>query len=144
MMRVIPADSRIRECIEIRKKVFVEEQGVPVELEVDEMDSPGSGCLHFLLIDDEGRPFGTFRGYFEDEKTVHLQRFCILKEHRSKGMGREAFRCAADIFSDRGAEKLTFGAQCSAIGFYEKCGCRVVSDLFMDAGIPHRTMEYSL
>ena len=44
----------------------------------------------------------------------------------------------------RGAKKLTFGAQCTAIPFYEKCGCRCVSEIFLDAGLPHRTMEKEL
>lgn len=142
-MRVTVADDRIGDCIAIRETVFVKEQGVPIELEVDEMDSPGSGCTHFLLLDGL-RPVGTFRGYFETEDTVHLQRFCILKEERGRGLGKEAFDFAASYFRERGAKKLTFGAQVSAIGFYERCGCEAVSDVFLDAGLPHRTMEKRL
>ncbi len=143
-MRVVLADDRIHDCIDIRTRVFVEEQGVPEELEVDERDETGSGCFHFLMLDDTGAPFGTFRAFFEDPATVHLQRFCILKEMRGRGFGREAFGYAEKHFGNMGAEKITFGAQVTAIGFYERIGCRVVSDEFMDAGIPHRTMEKTL
>ena len=91
-MFIIPANDRIDDCIAIRKKVFVEEQGVPVELEVDEMDSPSAPCFHFLMLDDEKAgepgPFGTFRAYYETADTVHLQRFCVLKEYRAQGLGR--------------------------------------------------------
>ena len=147
-MFIIPANDRIDDCIAIRKKVFVEEQGVPVELEVDEMDSPSAPCFHFLMLDDEKAgepvPFGTFRAYYEAEDTVHLQRFCVLKEYRAQGLGRAGFEFVSEFFRLRGAKKLTFGAQCTAIPFYEKCGCRCVSDVFLDAGLPHRTMEKAL
>ncbi|MBO4385204.1 MAG: GNAT family N-acetyltransferase [Clostridia bacterium] len=142
-MKVVEAEDRLGDCVAIREAVFVKEQGVPMELEVDEMDSPGSSCTHFLMLDGE-KCVGTFRGYFETEDTVHLQRFCILKEYRGRGYGKEAFEFAEKYFSARGAGKITFGAQCSAIGFYESCGCRAVSDVFLDAGLPHRTMEKKL
>lgn len=142
-MRVVEAENRINDCVAIREAVFVKEQGVPLELEVDEMDSPGSGCTHFLLLEGE-KCIGTFRGFFETVDTVHLQRFCILKEFRGLGYGKEAFDFAAEYFRTKGAVRLTFGAQCSAIGFYERCGCEAVSDVFLDAGLPHRTMEKRL
>lgn len=143
-MKVIPANDRIEDCVDIRTRVFVIEQGVPKELEVDEKDEAGSGCYHFLMLDDGGVPFGAFRGYFETPDAVHLQRFCVLKEKRGSGCGREAFAFAEEFFRDLGAKKLTFGAQITAVGFYEKLGCVIVSDEFMDAGIPHRTMEKAL
>lgn len=139
-MEIIKANDRIGDCIAIRRRVFVEEQGVPVELEIDGYDGELSGCEHFLILDGD-KPIGTFRGYFESADTVHLQRFCVLKEYRGKGAGREGFRFAEDYFRKKGALKLTFGAQCTAVGFYEKLGCVCVSDVFLDAGMPHRTME---
>ena len=142
-MEIIRAQGRIADCIEVRKTVFVEEQGIDVSLEIDGFDDPDSGCEHFLMLED-GRPVGTFRAYFEDPETVHLQRFCILREYRGRGYGREALRFAEGYYTAKGAKKLTFGAQQTAIGFYERCGYRVVSDFFEDAGIPHKTMEKAL
>ncbi|MBO4562940.1 MAG: GNAT family N-acetyltransferase [Clostridia bacterium] len=143
-MRIVCAQDRIADCIDIRRRVFVIEQGVPWELEVDGMDEPESGCTHFLMLDDSGKPIGTFRAYFESADTVHLQRFCILKEFRGLGFGREALRFVEEHYKEKGAARITFGAQCSAIPFYEKCGYTCVSDVFPDAGIPHRTMEKGL
>ncbi|MBR0136611.1 MAG: GNAT family N-acetyltransferase [Clostridia bacterium] len=143
-MIIIPADDRIEDCISIRRKVFVEEQGVPEELEIDSFDEPGSGCFHFLMLEPgrhEALPIGAFRAYYEDETTVHLQRFCILKEYRGKGYGRAALDYVKAHFAAGGARKITFGAQCSAIPFYEKCGCVCVSEVFLDAGIPHKKMD---
>ncbi|MBO4847923.1 MAG: GNAT family N-acetyltransferase [Clostridia bacterium] len=140
-MKVIGAQERIADCIEIRRRVFVEEQGVPEELEIDTLDEAGSGCEHFLVLDGADRPVGTFRAYWETPTRVHLQRFCMLKEARGRGWGRAAFAYAEGYFSAKGARSMTFGAQCTAIPFYEKCGCRCVSEVFLDAGLPHRTME---
>ena len=145
-MRITIAQDRIADCIDIRRAVFVEEQGVPFELEVDGMDAPDAACVHFLILDgeDDNYPVGTFRAYFETEDTVHLQRFCILKRFRGRGYGKAAFEFAEEYFRALGAKKITFGAQCTAIPFYEKCGCRCVSEIFLDAGLPHRTMEKEL
>ena len=142
-MEIVTAQSRIADCIDIRKRVFVEEQGVDISLEIDGMDEPGSGCLHFLMLEGD-EPIGTFRAYFEDSETVHLQRFCILPSARGRGYGREALRFTEGFYTAKGAKKLTFGAQVSAIGFYLRCGYTVVSEEFLDAGIPHRTMEKAL
>lgn len=144
---IIPADDRIGECIALRLKVFVEEQGVPPELEIDGYDSPASGCEHFLMLANNGSgqtPIGTFRAFFESADTVHLQRLCILKEYRGHGCGREALNFVERYYKEKGARKITLGAQCYAVPFYEKCGYTCVSGVFDDAGIPHRTMEKEL
>ena len=142
-MEIITADRRIADCIFVRRSVFVEEQGIDISLEIDERDEPESGCMHFLMLDGD-MPVGTFRAYFEDERTVHLQRFCILKEYRGRGYGRDALKFIEGYFTVKGADRLTFGAQITAIPFYEKCGYECVSGFFDDAGIPHRTMEKRL
>jgi predicted GNAT family N-acyltransferase len=142
-MEIIPADNRIEDCILVRRRVFVEEQGIDISLEIDERDEPESGCSHFLMIED-GRPVGTFRAYFEDEETIHLQRFCILADFRGRGFGRDALRFIEGYYTALKVKKITFGAQVTAIPFYERCGYTCVSDFFPDAGIPHRTMEKRL
>lgn len=140
-MTIIPADERMDDCIAIRREVFVREQGVPEELEIDEKDEAGSGCGHFLMLDENGRAVGTFRAFFETEEHVHLQRFCILKPMRGYGYGRAALRFVEEHYARLGAKKIVLGAQCTAVPFYEKCGYTAVSDVFLDAGMPHREME---
>lgn len=142
-MDIVKANGRIDVCIALRTAVFVREQGVDIALEVDENDLEGSACEHFLMVED-GKPIGTFRGFFEEGRTVHLQRLAILKEYRGRGFGRAALRFAEEHFMKEGADKITLGAQVAAIPFYEKCGYECVSDVFDDAGIPHRTMEKRL
>lgn len=142
-MEIIPANHRIDDCIDIRRRVFVCEQGIDISLEIDEKDEPESGCLHFLMLEG-GVACGTFRAYYEDETTVHLQRFCILPEYRGRSFGRDALKFIEGFFTAKGASLITFGAQITAIPFYEKCGYECVSGFFDDAGIPHRTMQKRL
>lgn len=142
-MEIIRANGRIADCIEVRRRVFVREQGIDEALEIDERDDPASAAEHFLMLEG-GVPVGAFRAYYEDETTVHLQRFCILKEYRGKGFGRDALRFIEGYYTAKGARRITFGAQITAIPFYERCGYKCVSGFFDDAGIPHRTMEKEL
>ena len=141
-MQIVFANDRIDECVKIRTEVFVGEQGVPPELEVDGFDAPGAPCDHFLIV-DEGEPVGTFRCIFEGG-AVHVGRLCVKKEKRHRGYGRAALESIEKYYGARGYEKLTLGAQVTAIPFYEKCGFSVVSDVFLDAGIEHRKMEKAL
>ena len=141
-MNIVFAGDRIDECVKIRTEVFVDEQHVPPELEVDGFDATGAPCDHFLIV-DEGEPVGTFRCIFESG-AVHVGRLCVKKEKRHRGFGRAALEFIEKYYGARGYEKLTLGAQCAAIPFYEKCGFKVVSDVFLDAGIEHRKMEKAL
>ena len=141
-MKIIPATGpEEREaCFALRFTVFVGEQGVPAEIELDELDRPGAACSHFLMIED-GRPIGTFRCSYESPDTVHFQRFCILPEMRGREYGRAALDFVREKYAKEGVRRITLNAQCRAVGFYEKCGFTVTSGVFDDAGIPHQAME---
>ena len=141
-MEIVFANDRIDKCVKIRTEVFVIEQGVPPELEVDGFDAPGAPCDHFLIV-DEGEPVGTFRCIFEGS-AVHVGRLCVKKEKRHRGYGRAALDFIEKYYAARGYEKLTLGAQVTAIPFYEKCGFVCVSDVFLDAGIEHKRMKKAL
>ena len=130
-------------CLCIRRAVFVEEQSVPEELEIDGLDEKDAVCDRFLILCD-GRDAGAFRCFFESPKTVHLQRFCVLKEYRRMGCGRAALGFAERFYAERGAKEITLTAQCSAAGFYEHCGYKAVSGVFYEAGMPHVKMVKQL
>ena len=139
-MNIIKAEDKIAECLKIRCDVFVVEQGVPLSLEADEYDDPGAPCDHFLIVDGEDI-VGTFRVILDEGSAAHVGRLCVVKDRRGRGYGAAALEFAAKEYAARGYEKLTLGAQCHAIPFYEKCGFAVISDVYDDAGIPHRKME---
>lgn len=121
----------------IRRIVFVEEQGVPEELDLDGLDPE---CLHVLAWNDQGRPIGTARMQ-EDGK---IGRMAVLKHWRGRGVGRLLLEALLIEAAARGLSRVHLAAQTQAIGFYEKHGFQATGDIFLDAGIPHRTMTMKL
>jgi predicted GNAT family N-acyltransferase len=117
----------------VRYAVFVEEQGVPEELEQDEQDPL---CRHALLLID-GQPVATGRL----EADGHIGRIAVVRSHRGKGLGSRIVTFLEDTAKAHGLRRVYLGAQLQAISFYEKLGYRCYGDEFMDAGIPHRHME---
>ena len=126
-------------CAAIRRRVFIEEQNVPEELELDELDAT---AVHLLAVQD-GRPVGTARLLIEGE-SAKIGRVAVLPEMRGTRAGAALMRAALDELRARGVTKAKLGAQTHAIGFYEKLGFTVHGPEYDDAGIPHRDMSRSL
>lgn len=149
---MIALTDNIEACLNIRRKVFIEEQGVAVSEEIDELDFPGSPAEHFLVTNEAGEPVGTFRVRTEEQPehfgiegtAVRLQRFCFLKEARGQGFGRETILFAEQYYREKGFDAICLDAQLSASGFYEKQGFRYTSGIFEEAGILHRSMAKRL
>ena len=130
-------------CKAIRRRVFIDEQGVEECLELDEHDVLGGKCRHFYALVD-GVSAGAFRVMNKGIGVAKLQRFCVLSEFRMIGVGRFMLEKLEQICRAQGYKKIEMGAQCRAVPFYEKCGYTVVSGVFMDAGIEHVKMEKDL
>lgn len=124
----------IQTCLELRHVVFVEEQGVPVELEIDEHDS--SDAYHFLGL-VEGRPAAAARiCVFGD--SAKIQRVVVLKEFRGLKLGRALMVHLMEFARSRHlAPTIALDAQTYAIRFYQSLGFEVQGEEFDDAGIPH-------
>ena len=123
----------------IRRVVFIEEQGVSFE---DEVDGRDPDAIH-LLAKLDGRPVGTARLLLSGSKGK-IGRVAVLKEARGHGLGQALVLFAADELKRRGASRAVLGAQTHALGFYEALGFTAHGPEFMDAGIPHREMARDL
>ena len=119
--------------MQVRNTVFVEEQGVPEELEQDEKDPL---CLHALLLVGD---VPTATGRLEDDG--HIGRIAVLKTYRGQGAGSRILDFLEKKALDKGLRRVYLGAQLQAIPFYEKQGYLCYGGQFMDAGIPHRNMQ---
>lgn len=119
----------------VRHAVFVEEQKVPVELELDERDSH---CVH-VLVTQAGDPVATGRIDLDDGGRIG--RLAVLSEQRKFGLGRKVMQALENVGRDAGLKRIWFHAQNSAIGFYEKLGYHVIGEEFLEAGIKHKSME---
>lgn len=130
----------LEKCLEVRRKVFIEEKGVPAEIEIDEFDKDFSSCEHFTVYEGE-IAVGAFRIRRLDKSTARLQRFCFLSEYRDKGFGKKALAFIEDYCRKEGIKLITADAKFDVSEFYVKCGYSVVSDVFEEAGVPHVKIE---
>ncbi|KRL01848.1 GNAT family N-acetyltransferase [Liquorilactobacillus capillatus] len=133
-------DSTIyRAALQIRKAVFVKEQGVPEELE---LDNEQAACYYVAY--QQGQPAATARIMAESNGAWHIQRVATLKEYRHQGCAKLLLEKIEEQARAQAVPYLTLGAQDQAQGFYRALGYRVVGPSFLDAGIPHHTMEKRL
>ena len=121
----------------VREAVFVREQGVPLELELDAQDPD---CLHVLARDADDRPIGT--GRLTPAHT--LGRMAVLPEWRGRGVGAAMLAALTDLARERRWNALELHAQVDAIGFYVRHGYLPIGPRFMEAGIEHQSMRRSL
>lgn len=133
---VPPSSTLGRAALELRHKVFVVEQGVPVELEVDEDDPTAT---HFVAI-YEGEVVGTLRVVFKPEH-AKICRVAVCRERRGSGIARHMMNFAIEHCRALGVNRFCLSAQVDKLGFYEKLGFVAFGPQFMDAGIPHLAMK---
>lgn len=130
------------EAMRIRKAVFVAEQGVPAELELDEHDPR---CVHALARDETGRAVGTGRllpSEARDGRVVaRVGRMAVLKRWRGRGVGTALLARLIEAARERGDTEVALASQTHAEDFYRAHGFVAEGDEFIDAGIPHRTMR---
>ena len=121
----------------VRFAVFVQEQGVPVEIELDEWDVR---CEHALARDAQGNAIGTGRLLPDG----HIGRMAVLASWRGRGVGAAILAALVARAAARGLPRAVLNAQTHARGFYARFGFAQIGGEFMEAGIPHVTMERAL
>jgi predicted GNAT family N-acyltransferase len=125
------------EAAPIRYAVFVDEQKVPAEIELDDWDALS---LHALALDAQGRVLGTGRLLPDG----HIGRMAVLQSARGQGVGTALLRALLQAARARGDREVVLSAQTHAMPFYEKAGFIAEGDEYDDAGIPHRQMRLSM
>lgn len=126
-------------CFDLRRIVFIDEQGVS---EADERDDLDQDCLH-LLAHVASVPAGTARIHIKDG-VAKIGRVCVLPAQRGTGLGAALIRKAMAVAKAHGASKAKLGAQLHALGFYEALGFTAFGPVYDDAGIDHRDMVQDL
>lgn len=132
----------IAACLQIRRVVFIQEQGVPEKEELDDLDPV---CRHFIATHGKQSPsreaIGTARILFLDDGTAKAQRVAVLREHRKGGVGAALMFALEGEAARAGRSTLILSSQVSAVPFYERIGYEPYGELFVDAGIDHRMMK---
>ncbi|PKG25573.1 GNAT family N-acetyltransferase [Niallia nealsonii] len=132
---IVKTEKELEDAFAIRRTVFVDEQQVPLEEEMDQFEKDST---HFVLYNNQ-KPVGAGR-YRLVDNYGKVERICILKENRKDGAGKILMNSIEEYAYEHKAPALKLNAQTQAIPFYEKLGYKIVSEEFLDAGIPHKTM----
>lgn len=122
----------------LRTQVFVEEQGVPADLEWDEDDA---NALHAVAINRLGMPVATGRLISVGPARARIGRMAVTRVLRGTGLGEQVLQALMQAAVQRGDRDILLHAQCSAEGFYARAGFLPEGEVFEEAGIPHRAMR---
>jgi predicted GNAT family N-acyltransferase/MFS family permease len=127
-------------CLRLRRQVFVDEQRVPVDEELDGLDER---CTHFVARQDR-ELVGTARMRFVGEGKAKAERVAVRASARGAGVGRVLMLALEVEAAQRGASEVVLNAQISARDFYSRLGYVPEGEEFLDAGIVHVAMRKRL
>ena len=142
MIKILESKEELDLGFALRIEVFVKEQNVPVELELDDKDY-SDNTVHIGYFSDD-KLIGVARLIDMDKDVIHIGRVVIDKEYRGKGIGRKLIvgceTTAKNILKREVIIELS--AQIQAEKFYESLGYNRVNDkIYLDAGIEHVDMR---
>jgi YbgC/YbaW family acyl-CoA thioester hydrolase len=140
-VRVGAWDTLGREAGAIRKQVFVDEQGIPAELEWDAADAV---CLHAVAYNRLGLALATGRLLEHEPGISKIGRMAVVATMRGSRLGRAVLDALVQAARERGDCQVLLHAQSSATGFYRRAGFEAQGAEFEEAGIPHLAMVKAL
>ena len=140
-VRVGTWDTLGREAGAIRKQVFVDEQGIPAELEWDAADAV---CLHAVAYNRFGLPLATGRLLEHEPGVSKIGRMAVVATLRGSRVGRAVLDALMQAARERGDRQVLLHAQTSAAPFYRRAGFEPQGAEFEEAGIPHLAMVKAL
>ena len=135
-VKLVETEEDMEAAIGVRFRVFVDEQSVPADIELDEYDAVAT---HAIAIED-GQAIGTGRMYFEDGE-AHIGRMAVDLPYRRRGVGGLVLRFLEQEAQAQGATEIVLHAQDYVKAFYAAHGYTEHGDTFMEAGILHVEMR---
>lgn len=132
--------NELEDAFHVRHVVFIEEQGVPADLERDAADA---SATHFI-VKNEDEPIGAARIRLLDAETAKVERVAVLASHRGQGIGEKLMRYIEQHAKEKGLFTLKLNAQKHAEPFYLRLGYVSVGPPFEEAGIEHVAMKKNL
>ena len=139
----ISDDERMKAAFSVRFRVFVDEQAVPADEEVDEHDRTDPDARH-ALVRDNGDPVGAGRYYRSGETTAQVGRMAVLASYRGRGVGRMILDALVADARERGYARVALNAQDHAVEFYAKAGFTPFGATLVECEILHQPMERAL
>ena len=142
MIKILKSKEELNLGFALRIEVFVKEQKVPMELELDEKDN-SEHTVHIGYFNDN-KLIGVARLIDLDKDVIHIGRVVIDKEYRGQGIGRELIIGCENIAQQILKRKtiIELSAQIQAENFYKSLGYNRINDkIYLDAGIEHVDMR---
>ena len=138
--KLVTGDVELPEAFEVRREVFVREQGISEDLVFDGHDRE---ALH-MVVKDGQRVIGTARVQFLTDNQAKLERMAILESYRRKGIGKEMLLFLDAVWKDKQVQQVIIHAQLEVVPFYKLCGFDEFGSPFREAGIKHIKMRKQL
>lgn len=141
--QIIHVDSteELNDAYVVRKKVFVEEQQVPPELEIDEYEDHSE---HFVAYNEQHIPVGAGRLRPLSNTEAKVERICVAQSERGNSLGAQIMQVLETAAQEKGIQTLLLHAQDHAERFYQRLGYQTISEPFDEAGIIHVKMKKEL
>jgi predicted GNAT family N-acyltransferase len=129
-------------AVQLRMDVFVDEQGVPAEIEIDGRDDDAE---HAVVFDPVGNGSALATARLLTVQGVGIVgRVAVRKDQRGTGLGAVVMLAIEDRAAELGLPVLELHAQLDAQGFYARLGYEAFGDTYLEAGIPHVSMRKTL
>ena len=139
-IKKVSTPQELSDAQEVRRQVFIEEQGIKREVEFDGLDQNSD----HLIAHNNNIPVGTARIRYKNDVQAKLERMAVLKPYRGRGIGKGIAKASLKLTETKGALEVVLNAQQAAAGFYEKLGFQQEGEPFEEAGIPHIAMTKKL
>jgi predicted GNAT family N-acyltransferase len=142
LIKLVSTEKELKDAMEVRKKVFQEEQGIDEKLDFDGQDKDADHMIVYI----DNQPIGTARVRYLDEKRekAKVERVAVLKEYRKLGIGKLIMEYLHDHIDEKGVKEIMLESQEHARGFYENLGYKQEGEVFEEVGIPHVKMVKKL
>lgn len=140
VVKIAQSDAEKQDAFFVRTEVFVKEQGLPLPLEIDELDDV---AIHIVCYYEQ-KPIAASRLIIDERfRTAKIERLSVLPAFRRQQIGVKMMKTIESFLLDhhREVHLIKIHAQTHAVPFYEKLGFKVTSPEFMDNYIPHRAIE---
>ena len=138
--KLASSEIELKSALKVRRQVFVEEQGIPQDLELDEYDRE---AMH-MVVKNKKKVIGTARIRFMPAGQAKLERMAVLIDFRGRGIGRGIISFIIEELRTRQKRQVLLHAQYPVVNFYKSCGFEVSGLPFLEAGKKHIKMLRSI
>ena len=140
VVKFVETESELEGAINVRMRVFVVEQQIPVAEEIDDADATATHAIALY----QGQIVGTGRLLYRDDGMVQIGRMAVDRQFRRQGIGGRILAFLEDEARAQGIGSCLLHAQEYVKAFYAGSGYVERGDLFLEADIPHIEMSKEL